>query len=85
MLFAATAFGGWLIVTLNPPLIGLFAPPEMIEALDKHLKTTSLDYRIEWYPQTHHGFVFPLRQGMYHKPSAERHWERLLQLFGRRL
>jgi carboxymethylenebutenolidase len=62
-----------------------YAPPEMIEALDKHLKTTSLDYRIEWYPQTHHGFVFPLRQGMYHKPSAERHWERLLQLFARQL
>jgi carboxymethylenebutenolidase len=62
-----------------------YAPPEMIDALDRHLNTTSLDYRIEWYPQTHHGFVFPLRQGMYHKASAERHWERLLQLFGRRL
>ena len=63
----------------------VYAPPEMITALDQHLKSTSLDYRIEWYPQTHHGFVFPLRQAMYHKPSAERHWERLLQLFARRL
>jgi carboxymethylenebutenolidase len=62
-----------------------YAPPEMVAALDAHLKTTSLDYRIEWYPQTHHGFVFPLRQGMYHKPSAERHWERLLALFSRGL
>lgn len=63
----------------------VYAPPEMVEALDKHLKTTSLEYRIEWYPQTQHGFVFPKREGMYHKPSAERHWERLLALFKRRL
>lgn len=62
-----------------------YAPPEMITALDEHLKKTSLDYRIEWYPDTQHGFVFPRREGMYHKPSAERHWERLLQLFARRL
>jgi carboxymethylenebutenolidase len=62
-----------------------YAPPEMIESLDEHLKKTSLNYRIEWYPQTQHGFVFPRREGMYHKPSAERHWERLLQLFARRL
>lgn len=63
----------------------VYAPPEMVAALTSHLESTQLDYRIEWYPETHHGFVFPLRQGMYHKPSAERHWERLLQLFARRL
>ena len=63
----------------------VYAPPEMVAALDTHLRATPLNYRIEWYPDTQHGFVFPLRQGMYHKPSAERHWERLLQLFGRRL
>ena len=38
-----------------------WAPPEMVEALDKHMKTTGANYRIEWYPGTHHGFVFPLR------------------------
>jgi carboxymethylenebutenolidase len=63
----------------------VWAPPEMIQALEAHLKTTQLEHRIEWYPGSHHGFVFPLRQGMYHKPSAERHWERLLALFKRRL
>lgn len=62
-----------------------WAPPEMVDALDKHLKTTDINYRIEWYPDTHHGFVFPLRQGMYHKDSAERHYERLFSMFKRNL
>ena len=57
----------------------------MINALDAHLKTTGIRYRVEWYPGTHHGFVFPKRDGVYHKPSAERHWERLHALFGRNL
>ena len=63
----------------------VWAPTEMINALDAHLKTTGIRYRVEWYPGTHHGFVFPKREGMYHKPSAERHWERLHALFGRNL
>ena len=62
-----------------------WAPPEMIAALQAHLQTTPLRYRIEWYPDSAHGFVFPQRQGAYHKPSAERHWERLLALFKRNL
>jgi dienelactone hydrolase len=49
------------------------------------LAGTGVRYRIEWYPGTHHGFVFPLRAGMYEKVSAERHWERLFDLFGRNL
>ena len=63
----------------------VWAPTEMINALDAHLKTTGIRYRVEWYPGTHHGFVFPKREGMYDKPSAERHWERLHALFGRNL
>jgi len=62
-----------------------WAPPEMIDALGQHLKTTKLRYRIEHYPETHHGFVFPQRAGAYHKASAERHWERLLALLQRNL
>ncbi len=58
-----------------------WAPPEMIDGLDKYLGEAGLRYQIEWYPNTHHGFVFPLRDGMYHKESAERHWERLFSLF----
>ena len=62
-----------------------WAPPEMIADLDKHLATTDVRYRIEWYPGTHHGFVFPRREGLYHRSSAERHWERLHALFRRNL
>lgn len=62
-----------------------YAPQSMIDSLEEHLQTTGIDYRIEIYPGTDHGFVFPLRQGRYHKASAERHWERLLALFARRL
>jgi carboxymethylenebutenolidase len=62
-----------------------WAPPEMIEALDAHLKTTACNYRIEWYPGTEHGFVFPQRGDIYNKPAAERHWERLFAMFARNL
>ncbi len=62
-----------------------YAPPEMIEGLDQHLRTTPLHYRIETYPETQHGFVFPKREGLYQKAGAERHWERLLALFRRNL
>ena len=62
-----------------------WAPPEMVEALDKHMQTTGATYRIEWYPGTHHGFVFPLRKGIYQKSSAERHYERLFAMFERNL
>jgi len=60
-----------------------YAPQSMIDDLDRHLAGTGINYRIEIYPGTEHGFVFPLRQGKYHKASAERHWERLLALYGR--
>ena len=60
-----------------------YAPQQMIDDLDAHLAATGTNYRIEIYPGTEHGFVFPLRKEKYHKASAERHWERLLALFGR--
>ena len=62
-----------------------WAPPELVESLDQHLASTGINYRIEWYPGTNHGFVFPQREGMYHKESAERHWERLFAMFRRNL
>ena len=62
-----------------------WAPPEMLEALDRHLRTTSVRYRIETYPDTYHGFVFPKREGIYQQAGAERHWERLIALFRRNL
>ncbi len=62
-----------------------WAPPEMIERLGSHLDGVGANYRIEWYPQTAHGFVFPGRDGIYVKSAAERHWERLFSLFERNL
>jgi carboxymethylenebutenolidase len=49
------------------------------------LKQANANYRIEWYPQVEHGFVFPQRAGMYNAKAAERHWERLFNLFERTL
>jgi carboxymethylenebutenolidase len=36
------------------------------------------------YPEVHHGFAFPQRS-IYDKPAAELHWERLIDLYRRRL
>ena len=63
----------------------IHAPTEMIESLDAHLKTTGINYRIEWYPATQHGFVFPQREGLFVKAAAERHWSRLFAMFARNL
>ena len=60
-----------------------WAPKEMIDGLEAYLAETGIAYQVEWYPDTHHGFVFPQREGVYHKASAERHWERLFALYRR--
>lgn len=63
-----------------------YAPKEMIDRLEAHLKRTpGLRYRVEWYMGVEHGFAFPKREAVFHKPSAERHWERLFALFRRNL
>ncbi|MAI41321.1 MAG: dienelactone hydrolase family protein [Candidatus Azotimanducaceae bacterium] len=56
-----------------------------IKELEDHLKKININYRIEWYPESKHGFVFPQRLGVYHKQSAERHWERMFAMFSRNL
>ena len=65
--------------------IDKWAPAGTIAILEKALKDAGTPHRIEWYPGAEHGFVFPLRAGIYEKASAERHWERLFDLFGRTL
>ncbi|KNZ32654.1 MAG: hydrolase [Methylibium sp. NZG] len=62
-----------------------WAPPTDIAKLQAALQAAGTPHRIEWYPGTEHGFVFPLRAGAYHRAAAERHWERLFSLFGRSL
>jgi len=62
-----------------------WAPPEIVAQLKAALDAAGTTYRLEWYPGAEHGFAFPLRAGIYHKPSAEQHWERLFSLFRRNL
>jgi carboxymethylenebutenolidase len=65
--------------------IDRWAPRDQIEELARILRAGGVRHRIEWYPGAEHGFAFPQRAGIYHKPSAERHWERLFALFARNL
>ena len=65
--------------------IDKWAPPADIEKLQVALQEAGTPHRIEWYPGVEHGFVFPMRAGIYERAAAERHWERLFSLFGRTL
>ena len=62
----------------------VYAPKEMVDQLEAHLKSVGANARVEWYPGTQHGFAFPQRP-VYDKLAAERHWERLHSLFDRNL
>lgn len=63
-----------------------YAPPEMVNGLATYLSELGARGRVEWYPGTHHGFAFAERgPKVYDKTSAERHWERLYDLFDRNL
>lgn len=64
--------------------IDKWAPKRDIDALEAALKQAGVPHAIEWYAGAEHGFVFPQR-AVYHEPSAERHWDRLFDLFRRRL
>ena len=57
---------------------------EKVVALEKYLAGTGIDYRVEFYPGAEYGFAFPERH-CYDKKAAERHWERLFDLFRRNL
>jgi carboxymethylenebutenolidase len=62
----------------------IWAPKPAVEKLQAALVAAGTPHRLEWYPGTEHGFAFPQR-AVYHKAGAERHWERLFELFGRTL
>ena len=65
--------------------IDKWAPPADIQKLQAALQAAGAPHRVEWYPGVEHGFVFPLRAGIYNQAAAERHWERLFSLFDRAL
>jgi len=61
-----------------------YAPKETIAKLRLELEENGANAEVEIYPGTQHGFAFPQRP-VYNKPAAERHWKRLLALFGETL
>lgn len=60
------------------------APLDMVEKLRQLFVQSGNPGELEIYPTVHHGFAFPQRW-CYDKAAAERHWERLLALYRRRL
>jgi carboxymethylenebutenolidase len=98
---AASFYGTWLIsdATESPHLtlakvkgelyiacaeIDDLAPLEMVAELRKLFANAGTAGELEVYEGVHHGFAFPQRR-IYAKPAAERHWERLIALYRRRL
>ena len=59
-------------------------PPEHQRAIADSCHRFGVDAVLETFPGTEHGFTFPTRH-CYHKASAERVWERVFSLFGKRL
>jgi carboxymethylenebutenolidase len=60
------------------------APLPMVDELRGLFRLAGTAGEIELYPGVHHGFAFPEGR-VYDKPAAERHWERLIALYRRRL
>lgn len=60
------------------------APLDMVARLKALFDASGNPGELEIQPDVHHGFAFPGRW-CYDKPAAERHWERLISLYRRRL
>jgi len=98
---AATFYGTWLVsdaeesphLTLGNARGELYiscaehdhlAPLPMVEELRVLFEASGAEGELEIHPGVHHGFAFPKRW-CYDRPAAERHWERLIALYRRRL
>jgi carboxymethylenebutenolidase len=98
---AASFYGTWIVshaeesphLSLSKPKGELYiacaehdelAPLPMVQELRILLEKSGAEGELEIYPGVHHGFAFPSR-ACFDKPGAERHWERLLALYRRRL
>jgi carboxymethylenebutenolidase len=60
------------------------APLPMVADLRRLFEKSGNPGELELYPGVHHGFAFPQRW-CFDKPAAERHWERLIAMYRRRL
>ena len=98
---AASFYGTWLVsdavesphLTLGKAKGELYiscaehddlAPPDMVKVLKELFDMSGNSGELEIQMGVHHGFAFPQRW-CYDKPAAERHWERLIALYRRRL
>jgi carboxymethylenebutenolidase len=98
---AASFYGTWLVsdavesphLTLSKAKGELYiscaehdelAPPDMVKELKALFDKSGNSGELEVQHGVHHGFAFPQRW-CYDKPAAERHWERLIALYRRRL
>ncbi len=61
-----------------------YVPEPLLKSIPQVMDKADINYRMEIYPDTGHGFAFPQRPS-YNKDAAERHWERMLALFERNL
>jgi carboxymethylenebutenolidase len=60
------------------------APLDMVQTLKELFAASGNPGELELHMGVHHGFAFPQRPS-YDKAAAERHWERLIALYRRRL
>jgi carboxymethylenebutenolidase len=98
---AASFYGTWLVsdAVESPHLtlgkikgevhiacaeIDELAPLPMVAELRALFEQAGTAGELELYASVHHGFAFPGRK-IYDQPAAERHWERLIALYRRRL
>ena len=98
---AASFYGTWLVsdavesphLTLGKAKGELYiscaehdelAPPDKVKQLKALFDKSGNGGELEIQMGVHHGFAFPQRW-CYDKPAAERHWERLIALYRRRL
>ena len=60
------------------------APLDMVAELQSLFDASGNAGELEIHPDVHHGFAFPSRT-IYDQAASERHWERLIALYRRRL
>ncbi|MGH0028838.1 MAG: dienelactone hydrolase family protein [Myxococcota bacterium] len=62
-----------------------YVPPETIDTLRDTLDAAGVDYRLDVYPCTEHGFCFPERKWCYVEDAAEDVWSHSFRMFERQL